>query len=246
MEHDSDPGRYSDEASTRQRGAALPWRGACRACCRAVPMGAGGVRLARVGRASHHGPLGQSRWPGSFYTGTSRAMSPECLALVNPLSRAGGASIGQGIPTIKSRLEMERLGDLADTHAAAQRVRAARSRGGWHGSSHAWAGRRQRRWPRPRRPRSLGRRRPPATPRRRRRRALRRCGTRARAWSSGGRTRRRRRDAGRGPAVVSPRYRCHTEVVIQNPATQFNETYKQASPVDPAERAHASRHTLNV
>jgi hypothetical protein len=93
-------------------------------------MGAGGVRLARVGRASHHGPLGQSRWPGSFYTGTSRAMSPQCLALVNPLSRAGGASIGQGIPTIKSRLEMERLGDLADTHAAAQRVRGRTFEGG--------------------------------------------------------------------------------------------------------------------
>ena len=57
-------------------------------------------------------------------------MSPQCLALVNPLSRAGGASIGQGIPTIKSRLEMERLGDLADTHAAAQRVRGRTFEGG--------------------------------------------------------------------------------------------------------------------
>ena len=94
------------------------------------PYGRGGRAVGARGSGFTPRPLGQSRWPGSFYTGTSRAMSPECLALVNPLSRAGGASIGQGIPTIKSRLEMERLGDLADTHAAAQRVRGRTFEGG--------------------------------------------------------------------------------------------------------------------
>ena len=86
------------------------------------PYGRGGRVVGARASGITPRPLGQSRWAGSFYTGTSRAMSPECLALVNPLTCAGGASIGQGISTIKSRYEMQRLGDLADTHAAAQSV----------------------------------------------------------------------------------------------------------------------------
>ena len=70
-----------------------------------VPMGAGGVRLARVGSGfTPRPPSGQSRWPGSFYTGTSRAMSPECLA--------------PGEPAEQGRWGVDRTGDSDDQVAA--------------------------------------------------------------------------------------------------------------------------------